>query len=53
MYRVTISRSYGNTVMEKDFAVENNLPVASQAVATQDNPAQGIKMEVGIEDCLP
>lgn len=49
--RVTITRSYGNTVKETDFAVENFLPVASQAINT-DNPSQGIKMEVGIEDCL-
>ncbi len=36
---------------EQEFAVQNYLSIASQAVA-QDTPSQGIKMEVGIEDCL-
>lgn len=49
--RVTISRSYNNQVVEKDFAVQNFTTPASQAVAT-DQPQQGIKMEVGIEECL-
>lgn len=35
---------------EQDFAVINYLTGASQAIA--DAPTQGIKMEVGIEDCL-
>lgn len=49
--RVTIVRSYTNQSLERDLAVQNFLTVASQAIA-QDHPAQGIKMEVGIEECL-
>jgi vacuolar protein sorting-associated protein 26 len=48
--RVTITRSYNSVVKEQDFAVINYLTGASQAIA--DAPTQGIKMEVGIEDCL-
>lgn len=49
--RVTVTRSYNSCIKEQDFAVQNFQSVASQAVAV-DTPAQGIKMEVGIEDCL-
>jgi vacuolar protein sorting-associated protein 26 len=50
--RVTISRSYGNNVIEeRDFAVQNVQSQAAQAAADQ-LPSQPIKMEVGIEDCL-
>lgn len=51
LIRVTITRNYNTCVKEQEFAVQNYLSVASQAVA-QDTPSQGIKMEVGIEDCL-
>jgi vacuolar protein sorting-associated protein 26 len=37
-------------VKEQEFAVINYLTGPSQTIA--DAPAQGIKMEVGIEDCL-
>ncbi len=51
--RVTISRSYSqNIVKEKDFLVNLiQAPVPTQALSA-DTPAQPIKMEVGIEDCL-
>lgn len=49
--RVTITRSYTNQTMEKDFAVQNFVNSATQAIAS-DHPVPGIKMEVGIEDCL-
>eukprot|EP01038_Epipyxis_sp_PR26KG_P006696 gene6696-9185_t len=49
--RVTITRSYNNVIKEQDFAVQNFTTIANQAIAL-DTPAQGIKMEVGIEDCL-
>lgn len=50
LVRVTITRSYSNCVKEQEFAVQNFLTVANQAIA--EAPVQGIKMEVGIEDCL-
>lgn len=49
--RVTVTRSYNTCVKEQDFAVQNYLTGPSQTIAA-DTPAQGIKMEVGIEDCL-
>lgn len=49
--RVTITRSYTSQTTEKDFAVQNFVNTATQSIAS-DNPSAGIKMEVGIEDCL-
>ena len=50
--RVTIGRNYGSSVVkEKDFALHNYQSIAQQAIAAEA-PAQSIKMEVGIEDCL-
>eukprot|EP00981_Chlorochromonas_danica_P000687 scaffold147_cov164-Ochromonas_danica.AAC.4 len=49
--RVTIARNYSNNVKEQEFAVQNFLSGGNQAIATE-SPTQGIKMEVGIEDCL-
>jgi len=48
--RVTVTKTYGNTVEEIDYAVENS-PVAQIADVPND-PQEGIRMEVGIEDCL-
>mmetsp|Transcript_66258 Transcript_66258/g.130391 ORF Transcript_66258/g.130391 Transcript_66258/m.130391 type:complete len:311 (+) Transcript_66258:96-1028(+) len=48
--RVTITRSYNTVVKEQDFAVQNSQ--AAVAAVANEAPAQGIKMEVGIEDCL-
>jgi vacuolar protein sorting-associated protein 26 len=48
--RVTVTKTYGNTVEEIDYAVENS-PVAQIANVPND-PQEGIRMEVGIEDCL-
>jgi len=50
--RVTISRTYNSCVKETDFAVQNHLANIPSALVAADAPAQGIKMEVGIEDCL-
>lgn len=49
--RVTMTRSYNTCVKEVDFAVQNFASITNQAAA-QEAPAQGIKMEVGIEECL-
>lgn len=49
--RVTVARNYNSCVKEQEFAVINYLNGATQAIASEA-PAQGIKMEVGIEDCL-
>jgi len=50
--RVTVSRNYNGTfVKEQDFAVQNVQSAATQALAAEA-PAQPIKMEVGIEECL-
>mmetsp|Transcript_43079 Transcript_43079/g.31455 ORF Transcript_43079/g.31455 Transcript_43079/m.31455 type:complete len:329 (-) Transcript_43079:7-993(-) len=49
--RVTITRNYSNCIKEQEFLVQNYANVATQAV-NQDTAQQGIKMEVGIEDCL-
>mmetsp|Transcript_33371 Transcript_33371/g.48372 ORF Transcript_33371/g.48372 Transcript_33371/m.48372 type:complete len:332 (-) Transcript_33371:535-1530(-) len=49
--RVTITRNYNSCVKDQDFAVENYSSIATQPVAVE-TPVQGIKMEVGIEDCL-
>ena len=49
--QVTISRSYGTVIEKRDFAVHNFLTVANEAIES-DNPKEGIRMEVGIEDCL-
>eukprot|EP01033_Poteriospumella_lacustris_P000655 gene655-459_t len=49
--RVTITRNYSNCVKEQEFLVQNYANAATQAV-NQDTAQQGIKMEVGIEDCL-
>ena len=49
--RCTVSRpmtSGGNVVKEIDIAIENQPPVQAPALDSDD----GIKMEVGIEDCL-
>lgn len=50
--RVTMSRNYnGSFVKEQDFSVQNVQSAALQAQAAE-LPAQAIKMEVGIEECL-
>lgn len=50
--RVTMSRNYnGSFVREQDFSVQNVQSAALQAQAAE-LPAQAIKMEVGIEECL-
>ena len=50
--RVTMSRNYnGSFIREQDFAVQNVQSAALQAQAAE-LPAQAIKMEVGIEECL-
>jgi vacuolar protein sorting-associated protein 26 len=50
--RVTISRNYsngGNIVTDFDIAVQNSQP---RTIMNDTPPEAGIKMEVGIEDCL-
>lgn len=49
--RVTVTRNYNSNVKELEFAVQN-FTTSPAAIAGAESPAQGIKMEVGIEDCL-
>jgi len=50
--RVTLTRNYnGSFIKEQDFSVQNVQSAALQAQAAE-LPAQAIKMEVGIEECL-
>jgi len=50
--RVTVTRNYnGSYVREQDFSVQNVQSAALQAQAAE-MPAQAVKMEVGIEECL-
>jgi vacuolar protein sorting-associated protein 26 len=51
--RVTISRNYkANVVKELDIIVRNPQNAATALAGATDGPQPGIKMEVGIEECL-